>query len=72
MQASMEPRSFPAFECDHMRPKVYISNTHTAGWYHVDHRGWVTSECVAGTYEVTATYEGPHTLDKLVRHAHDG
>jgi hypothetical protein len=70
MRASMKPRTFPAFECDHMRPKVFIAGL--GDWYHVDTNGHVTSVCIAGTYEVTATYEGEHTLDRLVLDAHDG
>jgi len=58
-QPSTTPRTFHAFECDHMRPVINMDGV----WRHVVN-GHVVAECSAGVYEIEATYTGEHYVSK--------
>ena len=59
-------RSFTAFECDHLRPVVYLNH----GWHHVTN-GNVGPECSAPVYQIEATYEGEHYLHLRSSQTHE-
>lgn len=62
----MKDRSGPTYECDHMRPVVYI----LGHWHHVSNDGTVSGECQAGTYQVFSTRNGEHIVGFSTQYLH--
>lgn len=60
----MNPRKARAYECDHLRQVA--RNLATNQWHHVD-GGVIGYVCTSGPYEVAATFDGDHTINRLVR-----
>lgn len=59
----MQPREFPAAECDHMRPLVSVDGV----WRHVGRDGVVLGPCGAtSVYRVTASYVGNHDTSTFI------
>jgi hypothetical protein len=59
------PDSVTIFECDHLRPVAFVTDSHGRWeWRHIIHDGTLSTTCKAGVYKVKASTE-KHTLDKL-------
>lgn len=61
---SLTPRTYTAYECDHLRPLVRVAGK----WCHVTAEGDVGAPCGASSvYPVEATVVGHHHLADLIR-----